>query len=146
MAQKPVWIVDCDQKTGFTLIEMIIIIIVLSVLASLALPRFYDTVEFSRSMEALKNIDLVRTSMDTCFALTADYSECADFDTLDAGDPSNYVNSHFEYVFDSADTEGFSITALRNTLDGGDGVSTIVFTYDATSITKSGTGAFEGIK
>ena len=44
------------NKSGFTLLEIIIVIIIIGILASLALPKFFKTVEYSRSMEALTNL------------------------------------------------------------------------------------------
>ena len=49
------------NKKGFTLLEIIIVIIIVGVLASLALPRFFSTVEYSRSTEALASLTSVLT-------------------------------------------------------------------------------------
>ena len=52
------------RKKGFTLLEIIIVVIIVGVLASLALPRLFSTVEYSRSTEALAAIGSMRSAMD----------------------------------------------------------------------------------
>lgn len=146
MAHKPAWVIECDKKMGFTLVEMIIVILIFSVLAALAFPKLTDTVEFSRSMEALKNFGHIRNAMDRCFVFSNTYAPCADIQSLDISDPGSVDNSHFTYTISDVDEEGFTIVAFRNTFDSGDGVSTITYVYTAESIVKIGTGAFEGIK
>ena len=44
------------RKKGVTLLEIIIVVIIIGVLASLALPRLFSTVEFSRSAEAIGGV------------------------------------------------------------------------------------------
>ena len=56
-----------QSTKGFTLLEIIIVIIIVGVLASLALPRFFSTVEFSRSTEAMGSMSALRQSMERCY-------------------------------------------------------------------------------
>ena len=55
-----------NQKKGFTLLELIIVVIIIGVLASLALPRFFNTVELSRAAEAYTNLGALRESFMRC--------------------------------------------------------------------------------
>ena len=48
------------KRSGFTLIEMIIVAIVLGILATVALPRFIRVVEKSRSAEARNALGVIR--------------------------------------------------------------------------------------
>ncbi len=138
---------NMNNKSGFTLLEIIIVIIIVGVLASLALPRFFATVEYSRSTEALAAISAVRQALERCYLQrNGDYTACNGFGVLDIEDPGNSPNNHFSYAISGGSATGYTLTATRNTRDNGDGSSTIVISQDATSVTRSGTGAFAGIQ
>ena len=131
---------------GFTLLEIIIVIIIVGVLASLALPRFFKTVEYSRGTEALTSLNAIRQSMERCYLQRNDYTNCNSFGNLDLEDPATSPNNHFTYAFTAAGLNSFTITATRNTRDGGVVTDTVVLANDGTIITRSGTGAFSGIQ
>jgi len=133
------------NKSGFTLLEIIIVIIIVGVLASIALPKFFRTVEYSRSTEALSSINSIRQSIERCYLQRSAYTNCGAFANLDVEDPSSAQNSHFGYGITPA-AGGYTITATRNTRDGGTATDTVVLTVTAAGITKSGTGAFSGIQ
>ena len=127
-----------NQK-GFTLLEVVIVIIIISVLTSLALPRLMSTIEYSRRAEAFSMIASVRSALERCFLMhDGSYSECdagggvfpwepyIEWSTLGIEDPGKSPNAHFDYVVRSGTGTGYRITAYRNTLDGGDGTSWIV--------------------
>jgi len=135
------------KKQGFTLLEIIIVIIIVGVLASLALPRFFSTVEFSKSTEALAGMGTLRQSMERCFtASNSTYSGCT-IASLDVDTPANSPGNHFTYLISAQSTTGFTIVATRNTYDGAtaDG-NTITLIQAATGVTRSGIGAYAGIK
>ncbi len=137
------------NRSGFTLLEIIIVIIIVGVLASLALPRFFGMVEFSKGTEALTQMGAIRQSMERCYLSTGDYTACDDLTALDIEDPNGAPGTRFAYAFTGATTatDAYTITATRNATDGGDGSSTVVLTYDSGSgVARSGTGKFAGIK
>ncbi len=134
----------CYNRRGFTLLEIIIVVIIVGILASLALPRFFRTVEFSRANEALSNLSAVRRAMERCYLFKNTYgTECDSFSELDVEDPGTLTNTHFTYSLGSPTATLFTITATRNTLDGG--VATDIITINQAG-TKTGTGAFGGVK
>ena len=138
-----------QNKSGFTLLEIIIVIIIVGVLASLALPRFFSTVEYSRSTEALASIGAVRQSLERCYLQrSGDYTNCANFGNLDIEDPGNSPGAHFTYSFPAgaASVTAYAIKATRNLVDGGSAASMIVINQAGTAVTRSGVGAFAGIK
>lgn len=135
-----------NNKSGFTLLEIIIVIIIVGVLASLALPRFFSTVEFSRSTEALTSITAVRQAMERCYLQrNGTYVNCA-LANLDIENPGSAPNAHFTYAIAGQSATGYVITSTRNAVDGGDGTSTIALTQSATTVTRAGTGKFVGIQ
>ena len=139
------------NKSGFTLLEIIIVIIIIGVLASLALPRLFSTVEFSRSAEALATMATIRGSLERCYLQSnGDYTNCrtatSTLGNLDIDDPATAPNAHFTYTITSASPAGYVLVATRNATEGGVATSTITLTQTAAGITKVGAGAFKSIK
>ena len=134
------------KESGFTLLEIIIVIIIVGVLASLALPRFFSTVEYARSTEAMVSISAVRQSLERCFYQRGTYVGCTVFTNLDLIDPALSPNSHFTYAISGATATDFIITAYRNTRDGGISGDQVRLSQTGNNIFRSGTGAFSGIQ
>ena len=130
------------QRGGFTLLEIIIVIIIIGVLASLALPRFFKTVEFSRATEALTHLSNIRQSMNRCYLPENSYTKCTDFPFIDVENPGTLPGSHFTYAIGGVDATHFTVTATRNATDNGDGLSTISINEAGV---KSGTLVFGSI-
>ena len=70
------------NKSGFTLLEIMIVVIIVGVLAALALPRLFGTIEYSRSTEAFSAFASIRSSMERCYLEHRDFTGCG----LEAGD------------------------------------------------------------
>lgn len=137
-----------QNKSGFTLLEIIIVIIIVGVLASLALPRFFATVEFSKSTEALTQLGVLRESMERCYLSSAPgtYVGCT-VANLDVEDPGLSPGTRFTYTVSGQSATGYVISAARNTIDGGGGTTNwIRITQTSTGVTRAGSGAFIGIK
>lgn len=132
------------NKSGFTLLEVIIVIIIVGVLASLALPRFFKTVEYSRAMEALSNLGTLRNAMGRCYMPSSSYTPCS-MGALDVEDPGTSPGTHFAYTIPGAllQPTTFTLRATRNSIDGGNVGDTINITDAGV---KSGNGAFLGIR
>jgi type IV pilus assembly protein PilE len=134
------------NKSGFTLLEIIIVIIIVGVLASLALPRFFSTVEFSRSTEALASLTAVRQSLERCYLQrSGNYNGCT-LANLDIENPTNSPNAHFTYTIGGQDATSYTITATRNTRDGGSSSSTIALSQTSSGVGRVGASAFVGLQ
>lgn len=64
------------KKYGFTLTEIIVVLIVLGVLVSIALPNLISVIEKSRTAEAISNIEAIKNTMDGCGMKNGTYSTC----------------------------------------------------------------------
>lgn len=141
-----------NNKSGFTLLEIIIVIIIVGVLSSLALPRLFSTIEFSRSNEALKSLAEVRGSIERCYLMTNDYTLCDTFAEIDIEDPATAPGAHFGYsIVNNGAAVGYTATATRNAVDGGNIGDTVVLVFDETQaadnvVTRNGSGAFASIR
>ena len=136
-----------QNKSGFTLLEIIIVIIIVGVLASLALPRFFATVEFSKSTEALTSMAVLRQSVERCYLATAGTYVGCTVTNIDVEDPGNSPGARFTYSLTGQSATGYVITATRNTVDGGGGTANwINLTQSTAGVVRAGSGAFIGIK
>ena len=134
------------NKKGFTLLEIIIVIIIVGVLASLALPRLFSTVEYSRSTEAFISIAAIREAMERCSLYVNSYASCNQMNLLDLEDPTNSPNAHFSYSITTALAKEFEIKATRLSRDGGVIGEAIFINQAGNNITRRGTPAFRNIK
>lgn len=133
------------NKSGFTLLEIIIVVIIVGVLASLALPRFFSTVEFSRAQEALSAIATIRGGLERYYVSKGNTYSGASTANIDTGDPlAGQPNAHFALSVSATTASSYTITATRNTVDGGTATHTVVL-QQAGTISRSGTTAFAGI-
>lgn len=134
------------NKSGFTLLEIIIVVIIVGVLASLALPRFFSTVEFSRAQEALSAIATVRGGLERYYVSKGNTYVAATTAIIDTGDPLlGQPNAHFTLSVGTTLIDRYTITAERNAVDGGTVGDTVVLTQTPAGIVRGGTTAFAGI-
>ena len=149
--------------SAFTILELIIVIIIVGVLASLALPRFFKIIEYSRSAEALVNMAAIRQAVERCYLMHGggNFGPCAG--GIGATGPGNVTwpldieysgkspNSHFDYsvYYDPTPANnGYYIWATRNTRDGNtytgiwDSVNYIGLSVNNSGATYCGCGKF----
>ena len=145
-----------NNKSGFTLLEIIIVIIIVGVLASLALPRLFNTIEFSRSTEALNILGGLKRGADRCAlaneATTGapNWATCVTFAQLGTEDPGLVPGAAYSYAvtFGAPAAADWRAVATRENAGGSADQDTITFTYDTAGggITRVGTGAYATLK
>lgn len=136
-------------RNGFTLLEVILVLIIIGVLASLAVPRLLRMVEFSYATEALRTTGDIKRALNNCAVNSdsMDYAPCCFFSRMNIDDPGLAPGSHFNYTTTCAGFPSitiFQVLATRKT----DLSSSISTTFFLTTGTKSvvGTGTFSQIK
>jgi prepilin-type N-terminal cleavage/methylation domain-containing protein len=130
---------------GFTLLEVLVVIIIVGVLAGVGMPLMFRNVERARATEAITHLGLMRREFLACKL----YEGPTGFTTCDTkGDyavPTQ--NSHFTYNINCGSGVCL-VDANRNLRDNGDGSSQIHWEWSASDgafVRKQGSGLFAGM-
>ncbi len=99
------------QRIGFTLTELLIVVIIIAILATLALPMLVKTLEKAKVGEAISNLNLIRTGEKIYFLEYSHFSN--DIGYLNIEDPNNASSRYFDYSIQSADSSDFTARAQR---------------------------------
>ena len=136
-------------KKGFTLLELIIVIIIISILAALGFPKLTAQVERSRSAEALNTVGIVSRAIQSCALLNGSVTGCDTFAAIGLeSNPGDEPGALFDYAIELDPPESYKITATRK-LDpksGGDGKSQIIMSVTSSERKIYGTLKYEGIR
>lgn len=135
-----------NNKSGFTLLEIIIVIIIVGVLASLALPKLFSNVAFSKSVEAVNIAGTVRRTMNSCSYMGGSFNAANCLTLAELGLPSPlYQTDEFIYTVDTTTAGKWKFIATARVASG-----VITFEIDETDsdlpMSKSGTLDFARIK
>lgn len=102
---------------GFTLLELLIVVLIIGILASLAIPRYIKATESAKAAEAYKNLNAIRQAEWAYYARTgmfvADMSSLTNFDRLDIESPNTIPNRDFDYRAYKSSIEFDWIKAVR---------------------------------
>ena len=104
---------------GFTLIEVLIVVIVLGILATLMMPQISSMVERARAGEAYNVLGAIRTGLmayyidnGTSFPGTAITNNIGNMETV-LGDLADETKSLFTYSWSAGNANSITVTAVR---------------------------------
>jgi len=100
---------------GFTLLELLIVVVILAVLAGLALPQYLRTIARAKEGEGWQMLAAIRSAMTRYYAEFGDVTnvDAAVGTSLDIDDPNDAPKRMFDYSIAAvtANTYEFTITA-----------------------------------
>ena len=98
---------NLNNKSGFTLIEIVVVLIIVGILAAIAIPNLFSNINRSRGEEALAKLDSVKATYESCLVLHSlenpEQNHCK-FATLFSNLPTNTTTSSFKYTATPGDT------------------------------------------
>ena len=90
----------CPRDLGFSLIEVIVVIVVIGIMLTVALPKYHRVVEKSRQAEAMTNLAAIRGAQARYYAekgvWARDDADSDAFDKLDFEEPTD-SEQYFDY-------------------------------------------------
>ena len=111
------------NKNGFTLVEVLTVVVIIGVLTSMALPMYTRAIERSRATEAMADIKAMN---DSIYAYYADKEECPTFKKLVAMVPGSdaegtqITTKNFTFTFGApAQVPGTSCAGVLATRNSG---------------------------
>ncbi|MEA3328214.1 MAG: prepilin-type N-terminal cleavage/methylation domain-containing protein [Candidatus Omnitrophota bacterium] len=147
------WLNKKLNKKGFTLLELMIVVIIIGVLAAIAIPRYIDTITRARGAEAFTQMDTIRMSLTRYWSDqlarfgigTYVGANLADgvLGSLDIEDPNANVERYFEYTLPALGVATYTIQAQRydaKVTDGGNLIANAIADIDETGDISYGAG------
>ncbi|MBU1214277.1 MAG: prepilin-type N-terminal cleavage/methylation domain-containing protein [Gammaproteobacteria bacterium] len=117
------------QQSGFTLVELMIVVIVIGILASIAIPAYQDYIIRGKLTEGTSALADARVKMEQYFQDNLKYGD-AGGTTCPPTIASSSTN--FDYSCSTSATDKYTITAT-----GKAGLSTFSYTIDETNTKKT---------
>lgn len=108
------------RPSGFTLIELMIVVAVVAILAVIALPSFNEQVRKSRRSQAMADVGALQLAMERW---RADHPS---YDGSGVGYPTAPTNSHYSIALSGQGATAYTITAGPQNAQAGDRCGNLV--------------------
>lgn len=122
------------KKAGFSLVELTIVVVILGILATFAVPRFMSSVEKTKASEAFSHLTQVEGAQDRYHAEHGKYANRTSNLDIKLETPEYFTVSG---VSSSNWETKWEMTLARNGASSGCGRYTVVFNQDGYKISSS---------
>jgi len=121
------------KRNGFTMLELLMVVIIIGILATIALPQYMSFVEKARAAEAMTTIGALRTAENLYKLENGTYSPNVADLTITV--PTSGSATYWTYSVSGGSETGFSVTASRTSKKASASVigQTIVMTWNDSS-------------
>ncbi len=126
------------RQRGFTLVELMIVVIIVGILAAVAIPMYSGATEKARATECVAALGTIRS------ALRNYYAEHVTFVNANFGDGDRVTNGGILEVCDS-DLNGRFFTTECYTFDGDAGAAAYIIKCDGSASTGPAAGDVTGV-
>jgi len=107
------------KEHGFSLIEVLVVILILGVLAAIALPAFLGQQNKSEDADAKSNARNLVSLVDACYTSKDDYSLCSDVAGLGGNIGIPYGAGPGQAEVAASTRDSFTVTAMSKSKTGG---------------------------
>jgi prepilin-type N-terminal cleavage/methylation domain-containing protein len=121
------------KKQGFTLLEILVVIIIIGILASLALPQYMKTTKKARTSEAVSNIGSIRGAEIRYYQEYDVLVTGSDLSGLDIEDPNVPTYRYFDYSVSGGSDNSPATMVITATGRQNKVTQNIVVSYDAST-------------
>jgi type IV pilus assembly protein PilA len=107
------------QQRGFSLIELLVVMLVIGVLAAIALPAFLNQEHKGHDADAKSNARNLVSLVDACYTGKNDYSQCSDVAGLGGNLGIPYGSNPGEASVTDSTPTTYTVTAVSVATTGG---------------------------
>ena len=117
MAQRLRLSLTCQN--GFSLIELLVVMLIIGVLAAIALPAFLNQEQKGHDADAKSNARNLVSLVDACYTSKNDYSQCSDMAGLGGNIGIPYGPNPGEAEVTASTNDSYTVTATSNAKSAG---------------------------
>jgi len=114
------------MSSGFTLIELMIVVAAIAILAMIALPSYKEYVQKSRRSEAVSAMGRMQLAMERWRADNPSYANNA---VPSASYPAVPTSSYYTFALSGQSATGYTVTATRAGAQADDRCGTLTYTF-----------------
>jgi prepilin-type N-terminal cleavage/methylation domain-containing protein len=125
------------RRSGFTLVELAVVVVIIGVLAAFAVPRFLASVERSKAAEAFNYLSSVQAAQERFHARQGTYASKVEDLVIKMTDPKYFSVGTIAAGSTSNLQDSWTLTLTRKGASAGYGEYTVTFTEKGVDIDNS---------